>query len=850
MYFFWGSPLYAVKKLILLLAAIVASITFATAGIYSGTYKDNLSWELNTATGTLTISGEGSMKSAGTKAGYPWYTYRDSINHVVINEGITTVGRLAFDDYRKVRSVSLPSTLDSIMSYAFRGSNLVSVVLPSNLHFLGDAVFNSCTYLESINIPLSLTVIPSSTFDYCVKLNHIVLHEGIVDIGDRAFYNCSSLNDLTLGHHIRHIGWAAFMSTPFYGFSDYEDFVVYRGQYCIGSANEVWNTVSIREGTTLIAESVFEQQDHLTGLVLPNSLKYINENAFFYCHNLRSISFGDSLLEIDQSAFNHADSLTQLQFPNSLQKISSGAFNYCNNLQSVSFGNSLREIEHDAFQYCNLLTEIVIPDSVIKIGSKAFNCDSIKRVTIGKSLVEMGESAFQWENIQSLTWKAKRCKNIGGLDPNSFTSLPYYNQIQHGQLDTLVWGDEVEYIPAGICYGAVKLDSVIIPQTVTVIGSSAFEGCSLFTKVVIPDNVTYIEKDAFKSCPLLETITIGKSVADLHYSAFDTRVIKTIRWNAIHCNDLEYRPSAFYNLESITFGNEVEYVPAKLIYNAQKLKSLVIPSGVTEIGALAFSYCDSISEIYFPESLTQINSEAFYSQKEVTKTITCANPVPPVLGNEVFRNGSRPLNNALLSIPCQSFTAYKQSAWNNYFKNYEASSYYQLLVTSVDETMGTTTVGNINCDNGTVQIEATPKTGYAFVSWSDGNATTTRSLHLTQDTSLVATFQIQMFPITFQDEDGTIHCSEEWAYGTLPSCDEPVKEEDDIYRYVFEGWMPKVVPVTGAATYTAVYQTIRIDGTSLDQTEVSVPARKVMMDDYIYIFRGDKKYTITGQEVK
>ena len=773
------------KKIALLLCAILAGITHSYAEIYSGKHGENLIWEVNATTGVLTISGAGAMEGESDNSHYPWYDYIDSIQHVIIDEGVTTVSKWAFCNYYNVTSVSLPSTLDSIMKSAFGYTHLTAVTLPSTLHYLDESVFTSCRFLTSINIPSTLTKISQMTFDRCELLNNVVLPESVVDIDDCAFRWCSALNNISLGNGIRHIGTDAFLGTAYLKKTEADNLIIYFGSYCVGVVKSgVWNNVSIREGTTLIAEKVFYDQEHMIDLVLPNSLKYINDYAFNYCKNLRSITFGNSLLEIGRDAFASIDSLTQLQFPNSLQKISYGAFKYCKNLQSVSFGNSLKIIGEEAFYGRNMLTEVVIPDSVTKIGKHAFDSDSIKRVTIGKSLTEIGEYAFAWENIQSLTWNAKRCKNLGGLDPDSFTSLPYYNHIQHDHLESLVFGDEVEYVPAGIAYGAVNLESVIIPLSATAIGASAFEKCSLFTKVVIPDNVTFIEKNAFSSCPLLETVTIGKLVVDLNPSAFDTRVLKTIIWNAIHCNDLAYLPQTYYNLETIAFGNEVEYVPGKLIYNAQKLKSLVFPSSITEIGEKAFIYCDSISEISFSENLTQINFQAFYSQKDVSKTITCANPVPPILGNEVFSNGSKKFNNALLRIPCQSFTAYKQSAWNNYFKNYEASSSYQLLVHSEDETMGTTIVGDINCDDGTVQIEATPNPEYVFVQWSDG-----------------------------------------------------IKDN------------PRIILLTGDAEYIAVFAA-QDGGLGIDDVCLSDSARKVIVNDQIYILRGDKMYTITGQEVR
>ena len=654
------------KKIVLLLCVILAGVTHSYAEIYSGKHGENLTWKVNATAGILTISGVGAMESESDNSYYPWYDYMDSIQHVIIEEGVTTVSKWAFYNYYNVTSVSLPSTLDSIMKSAFGYTHLTAVTLPPALHYLDESVFTSCRFLKSINIPSTLTKIPKTTFDRCELLNNVVLPESIIDIEDYAFRWCSALNNISLGNSIRHIGTDAFLGTAYLKKTEADNLIIYFGPYCVGVAKSgVWNNVSIREGTTLIAEKVFYDQEHMIDLVLPNSLKYINDYAFNNCKNLRSITFGNSLLEIGRDAFASIDSLTHLQFPNSLQIIGPQAFYYCDSLKSVSFGTSLKVIEYNAFFGCNVLNEIIIPDSVTKIGTSAFNCDSIKRVTIGKSLVEMEDLAFEWKNIRSLTWNAKRCKTIGGSDHDSFTSLPYHSQMQHDNLDSLVFGDEVEYIPAGIAYKAVKLDSIVLPQTVTTIGAEAFAECPLLRNVVIPDQVTLIEDRAFDKCSALETLT-------------------------------------------------------------------------------------------------------------------SLNPVPPTLGYP----GYNTFANTILRIPCQSFTAYKQSKWNDYFTKYEASSHYQLLVHSEDETMGTTIVGDINCDDGTVQIEATPNPEYVFVQWSD--------------------------------------------------C---IKDN------------PRIILLTGDAEYKAVFAA-QDGGLGIDDVCLSDSARKVIVNDQIYILRGDKMYTITGQEVR
>ena len=138
---------------------------------------------------------------------------------------------------------------------------------------------------------------------------------------------------------------------------------------------------------------------------------------------------------------------------------------------------------------------------------------------------------------------------------------------------------------------------------------------------------------------------------------------------------------------------------------------------------------------------------------------------------------------------------------------------------------------------------------YAFVAWENAPAT------ITGATTITATFSAtkRSYVITFKDEDGTVLSAEEWYYGTMPECDEPTKEADAQYTYTFTGWTPEIVSVTGEATYTATYEATEKPHTPTGIGDVqgdNVQSTKVLIDQHVYILRGGKTYTVTGQEVR
>lgn len=168
--------------------------------IASGDCGTNLKWVI-TEDGTITISGSGDMLAFPTTVrNPPWEDYKDNIQHIVIDEGVTSIGEHAFNNCINVKSVRLAESITEIGRFAFcRCSSLSSIQLPSSITQIKEHLFSQCSSLQSIIIPDGVDSIALNAFYQCSMLTSITIPSTVTVIGDHAFTDCNSLGHVYFG---------------------------------------------------------------------------------------------------------------------------------------------------------------------------------------------------------------------------------------------------------------------------------------------------------------------------------------------------------------------------------------------------------------------------------------------------------------------------------------------------------------------------------------------------------------------------------------------------------------------------------------------------------------------------
>lgn len=270
---------------------IPTSVTYVGENLFSGCSNLNsLSFSIaiansNLFTGTTNIkeiilTGTGSISNYGT-TDMPWYSIKDTLEKVVIVNGITSIGQNAFNDFTNLKDLTIPSSLSNVESNSF----------------------SNCTGVTKFTIEAGINLSSSEVKSFS-SLNGV---KELVFFGTGDMRNYNSLNS---GNRV----WS----------------------YSLGTIEKV----TIKAGLTSVGSYSLSKCTALKEVIVEDTVKKIGENSFADCSNLSKIELPNSLTSIDQYAFEHCTSLKEITIPNSVSSTKYGLFNGWKSDQVVRIDNT------------------------------------------------------------------------------------------------------------------------------------------------------------------------------------------------------------------------------------------------------------------------------------------------------------------------------------------------------------------------------------------------------------------------------------------------------------------------------------------------------------------------------
>ena len=471
-------------------------------------------------------------------------------------------------------------------------------------------------------VEYSVTSIGKSAFSYCIDMTSITIPSSVTAIKNMAFSNCKSLTAV----HISDLeAWCNI------AFSTSDCNPLYYAHHLFLNGEEIKDLV-IPDGVTSILESAFNDCTGLTSVTIPSSVKSIRNWAFDRCSGLTAVHISDleawcnitfysNPLNQAHHLFLNGEEIKDLVIPNGLTNIRKSTFAYCSGLTSITVPNSVTSIEGFAFSNCTGLTSITIPNSVTSIGEGAFS---------------------ECTGLTSVTI------------PNSVTTIGEQAFFRCDALPSITIPGSVTSIEESAFYACLSLNSVTISDGVKSIGKEAFAHCSL-TSIAIPSSVTSIGENAFDHCSGLTSVHITDLEAWCNiffYSGYCSNPLyyaHRLFLNGEEIKDLVIPNSmtnigalAFYccnSLTSVTISGSVTTIGGSAFRNCENLNTVVIQDGVTTIGTYAFLGCTDLDSIAIPNSVTSIGGGAFGGCRCLT-SITLPNSVKTMEGS-MFENCER-----------------------------------------------------------------------------------------------------------------------------------------------------------------------------------------------------------------
>lgn len=655
-----------------------------------------------------------------------------NLKDINLSDTLKSIGEYAFKNCTSLTSLTLPYSLKTIDEESFVGCNIKK--FDGNINFIkydGKAVVsnNVLIYVSPIHdiskiqvydtkdISDTITRLGKSCFYGCEDIKRVNIHSSVTDIGDNAFAGCKNLCEVhfsggtppTLGENVFNDAKSDLkIFVPENKLQDYYDIfsqkgygdkvfpeadnysIIYYSSKKLNTSHKQTN-LSFKNGqyykissyTNETLSNIFASQASVTRVILSDTIKKIDKNAFSGCTGLKHIYLSDSITVLGDKCFYGCSSLEKMHIPyginiNALasQKATLGKeiFRGCENLTELrSYYKGY--ISEDNMCYIQGYQRSIIlmlfahgckesytvPSYINYIDSYSFKGSYITEINLPQ-IYNIGISAFEdCSNLQSIKWGSvqnilqyafKNCNNLGGISmpysllkidegafqgcKNMFITSNIPNSVTSIGKNAFANCENFKYVDSTGTESQLNLGNI------TAIDESTFEGCTSLSQINITDKITVINANAFKGCTGLTNINMPDSIASIGESAFED--CKNFYGNLY--NGATFPPTSFIMPKNLT-------TIGKYCFKNTSIIALTLPSGLTKIPDMAFANCSFLTEIFTLNAtkLKEIGTKAFFGTNMCgySRLLTLPNSVE-IIGDSAFdgcnyiRNFTLPLN--------------------------------------------------------------------------------------------------------------------------------------------------------------------------------------------------------------
>lgn len=628
-----------------------------------------------------------------------------NLTSVTIPETVTSIGSRAFKDCTALESFVFPDNVATIGAECFSGCTaLTSVTLPQSLDYIENRFFYGCTSLPELAIPGSVTGLGDSLFTECSSLLSISAYGETAAVFETSYAQtfgtfAGMATGGTLYHNIgtdysswfqghpslETVHWIDYPtlltgdivispsattldSTPqtitlligskkpwsITGTSEWVSFSQTSGPSGVTSISatvlgNTWSGGVSRTASFTVTDGVFStaftitQTDniYLTATYLvPSglSISYL-VNATYLTNRVNKIKLTDGTVmsktapytfpasgeqdvylvlnegvnTIFGNCFWQNTNLVGITIPEGITEIGEAAFQGCTILSSVTMPNTLERIIQNAFRNCTSLQKIEIPDSVKNLDTLCFfNCSAATSIVLGS-----GVTGFSTQGIFA------SCVSVSSVTINEgLTSIP--NGLFGGltSLTGIVIPDSVSQMGTGVCMGCTSLSSVTLSEGLRIIPYETFRGCSSLTGIVFPDRIAEIQDGAFSGCTSLESCTLPSRLTAIPRLCFYQ--CSALTEIAIPNSVIEIGDAAFQecsSLSSATGGVALQSLGNASFAQCVRLSAFTLPESLSYMGAWSFSGCTSLQAAIIPNYLERIWAGSFSGCSSLTAAV-------------------------------------------------------------------------------------------------------------------------------------------------------------------------------------------------------------------------------------